>query len=467
MKNNFEEENPNYDYQNQNSGEPDIQYPQQMLEDQNDINNQFVEKLPPIYEQKIASIKETTEHQVKYFEPIELAEGEDVNKFLSSGKLMKKLAPQIMQLKQAPQIMQLKQQTQKEGMSNDPNVHTEIDFDIKQNNAIYEGNDEDDNEEDKEEENNNKNSQSNHGEIKYSSVLPPKFAKMKVVTIDQYGNRKFEGNEEEEEEDDIQEVPVKKQEELKAQEQEQLLLQKKLQEEQILLQQQIQQEQKKIQEEQIRQQQILQQQKLKEEQIRQQQLQQQKLKEEQIRKQQLMQQQRLLLQQQQQNLINNKNPSVPIENNYPLTKSYSDNSGSLYSFNPNLTSKTPMNIKTVKINDQYNSNTIGMRQNKKDPIVQKVTKIYGTLRQRTQIPQESLTNTNMNYSSPQITPNPIISSNNTNFTYPQRTQEPRNTSNNINYSPPQRPQISIASSLIMKEENFLKDNMNYVIGLVQ
>ena len=460
MKNNFEEENPNYEYQNQNSGEPDIQYPQQMLEDQNDINNQFVEKLPPIYEQKIASIKETTEHQVKYFEPIELAEGEDVNKFLSSGKLMKKLAPQI---------MQLKQQTQKEGMSNDPNVHTEIDFDIKQNNAIYEGNDEDDNEEDKEEENNNKNSQSNPGEIKYSSVLPPKFAKMKVVTIDQYGNRKFEGNEEEEEEDDIQEVPVKeenideqkllsqsqmaiKQEELKAQEQEQLLLQKKLQEEQILLQQQIQQEQKKIQEEQIRQQQILQQQKLKEEQIRQQQLQQQKLKEEQIRKQQLMQQQRLLLQQQQQqNLINNKNPSVPIENNYPLTKSYSDNSGSLYSFNPNLTSKTPMNIKTVKINDQYNSNTIGMRQNKKDPIVQKVTKIYGTLRQRTQIPQESLTNTNMNYSSPQITPNPIISSNNTNFTYPQRTQEPRNTSNNINYSPPQRPQISIASS---NNENF-------------
>ena len=118
----------------------------------------------------------------------------------------------------------------------------------------------------------------------------------------------------------------------------------------------------KIQEEQIRQQQILQQQKLKEEQIRQQQLQQQKLKEEQIRKQQLMQQQRLLLQQQQQNLINNKNPSVPIENNYPLTKSYSDNSGSLYSFNPNLTSKTPMNIKTVKINDQYKSNTIVMNK---------------------------------------------------------------------------------------------------------
>ena len=117
MKNNFEEENPNYDYQNQNSGEPDIQYPQQMLEDQNDINNQFVEKLPPIYEQKIASIKETTEHQVKYFEPIELAEGEDVNKFLSSGKLMKKLAPQI---------MQLKQQTQKEGMSNDPKIIIKI-----------------------------------------------------------------------------------------------------------------------------------------------------------------------------------------------------------------------------------------------------------------------------------------------------------------------------------------------------
>ena len=202
MSNNIQESN--YDYRYQNSGEPDIQYPQQMPNEQNDINNQYEESLPPIYEQKIASIKETNEQQVINFAPIELAEGEDVNKFLSSGKLMKQLAPKI---------MELKQKAQKEGMSNDPLVHTEIDFDIKQNNAIYDGNNEDDNE-DKEDENQNeqnniKNNQSNPGEIKYSSVLPPKYAKMKVVTIDQYGNRKVEGNEEEEEEDEIQEVPNK------------------------------------------------------------------------------------------------------------------------------------------------------------------------------------------------------------------------------------------------------------------
>ena len=393
MSNNIQESN--YDYRYQNSGEPDIQYPQQMPDEQNDINNQYEESLPPIYEQKIASIKETNEQQVINFAPIELAEGEDVNKFLSSGKLMKQLAPKI---------MELKQKAQKEGMSNDPLVHTEIDFDIKQNNAIYDGNNEDDNE-DKEDENQNeqnniKNNQSNPGEIKYSSVLPPKYAKMKVVTIDQYGNRKVEGNEEEEEEDEIQEVPNKednineqnlltqqqmtlKQEQLKAQEQQQLLLQKKLQEEQLLLQQQIQQEQ-------MRQKQLQEQQKIQEEQIRQQQLlQQQKLKEEQIRQQQLIQQQRILFQQQQ-NLNNNKRPSVPIQNNNPFVRSYSDNNGSLYSFNPNMTNKTPMNIKTVKINDQYKSNTIVMNKAKKDPIVQKVTKIYGTLRPRTQEPLLSI-----------------------------------------------------------------------------
>ena len=393
MSNNIQESN--YDYRYQNSGEPDIQYPQQMPDEHNDINNQYEESLPPIYEQKIASIKETNEQQVINFAPIELAEGEDVNKFLSSGKLMKQLAPKI---------MELKQKAQKEGMSNDPLVHTEIDFDIKQNNAIYDGNNEDDNE-DKEDENQNeqnniKNNQSNPGEIKYSSVLPPKYAKMKVVTIDQYGNRKVEGNEEEEEEDEIQEVPNKednineqnlltqqqmtlKQEQLKAQEQQQLLLQKKLQEEQLLLQQQIQQEQ-------MRQKQLQEQQKIQEEQIRQQQLlQQQKLKEEQIRQQQLIQQQRILFQQQQ-NLNNNKRPSVPIQNNNPFVRSYSDNNGSLYSFNPNMTNKTPMNIKTVKINDQYKSNTIVMNKAKKDPIVQKVTKIYGTLRPRTQEPLLSI-----------------------------------------------------------------------------
>ena len=95
------EQNPNYNYINQNSGEQNFQYAQQMSGEQNDNNNQnSEEKLPPIYETKIASVKETSEHQVKYFEPIELSEEEDVTSFLSSGKLMKQIAPKIMQLKQ-------------------------------------------------------------------------------------------------------------------------------------------------------------------------------------------------------------------------------------------------------------------------------------------------------------------------------------------------------------------------------
>ena len=38
-----------------------------------------------------------------------------------------------------PEILRIKQEAQKEGMSNDPYVHTEINFDLKQNTAIFEG----------------------------------------------------------------------------------------------------------------------------------------------------------------------------------------------------------------------------------------------------------------------------------------------------------------------------------------
>ena len=179
-----DEENPNYSYGYQTSGSQDINYPQQMS-----MENNEEEKLPPIYSEPIESIKETNEHQVKYFEPIELPSGEDVSKYLSSGKLMKQIAPKI---------MQLKQETQKEGMSNDPSVHTEINFDLKQNTAIYDGpeqNNENNNQEEEEEQspkNNKKKNNNNPGEIKYSSVLPPKYAELKVINIDQHGNRKVE-----------------------------------------------------------------------------------------------------------------------------------------------------------------------------------------------------------------------------------------------------------------------------------
>ena len=373
-QNEDEEENP---YMYQSSGEQEIQYQRQISQEQNNNNNQYdEEKLPPIYEEKIQSIKETNEHQIKYLEPIELSDEEDVNKFLSK-KLMKQIAPKI---------LKIKQETQKEGMSNDPLVHTEINFDLKQNEAIYDGPEENSDDNNQEQENIQK-AKSGSGEIHYSSVLPPKFAQMKYITIDPYGNKKMEGNEEDDMDnidninnnDEVnnnqnlilqqQQMELEKKK-LKEQEEQQLLLQQKLQQEQLLLQQQIQQEK-------IRQQQ-LQQQQMQEEQLRQQQIiQQQKMQEEQIKRQQLIQQQRMQFQQQQ-NLIQNKRPTAPIQNNNPFMRSYSGNIGSMNTFNPNMT-----NIKTKKIDDQYNRNTnFGTNQVKKDPIVQKATKIYGTLRQR-------------------------------------------------------------------------------------
>lgn len=394
------QDNQNYNYAYQNSGEQNDQYEE--------------EKLPPIYTEKIETIKETNEQQVINFAPIELAEGEDISKYLNSGKLMRQLAPKI---------QELKQEEQKKGMNNDPSVHTEIQYDIKQNMAIYDNPEE--NEDDEEDEKKDKEELKGQGGIKFSSVLPPKVAKMKVVTIDQYGNRNVEGNEddveleegnEENNEQNIQEanlISQQQQQQLALQQEqirqrqleeqrliqekqkEQLLLQQKLKEEQMILEQKIQQEK-------------LRQQQLQQEQIRQQQ--------EKIRQQQLIQQQRLKLQQQQQNLITNKQPtSIPNQNNYPFMRAYSNNNiGNLNNFRQNMNNSMPMDIKTMKLDNQYNqyNNTIGMRPIRKDPLVQKVIKIYGTLRPRNQNFQNIQNNPNMRniQYNPNISNNPNIQS---------------------------------------------------------
>ena len=368
MKNNFKakEENQNYNYGYQNSGEQNIQYQQEIPSGNNEFNlNEVDEKLPPIYTQQIASIKETNETQIKYLEPIELSNDIDVNKYLSSGKLMKQIEPEI---------LRIKQEAQKEGISNDPYVHTEINFDeLKQNTAIFEGgeNNNDNNKED-EDLDIKKSKNNDTGEIKYSSVLPPKFEKMKVINIDQYGNKKeeedndsidnLENQEQNIEEQDnysSQQQINLRQEQLRKQEQQQLLLKQQLEQEQLELQKQIEQEK-------IRQQQIIQEQ--------------QKIRDEEIKQQQFIPQQRD--QYQQENFIENNIHTVPNQNNYPFMRAYSDQI-SMNTFNHNMSNKMPLNINTMKINDQYKNNTLPINSLKKDPIVQKAIKIYGTLRERT------------------------------------------------------------------------------------
>ena len=362
MDNNIEEaeENQNYNYGYQTSGEQDIQFQQAMPMESNEYNfNEVDEKLPPIYTQQIASIKETNETQVKYLEPIELSNDIDVNKFLSSGKLMKQIEPEI---------LRIKQEAQKEGMSNDPYVHTEINFDLKQNTAIFEGG-EGNNDNNKEDDDLDikKSKNDDNGEIKYSSVLPPKFEKMKIINIDQYGNKNEEedndnidnfGDQEQNNYISQQQINLRK-EQLREQEEQQLLLKQQLEQEKLELQQ-------KIEQEKIKQQQILQQQ--------------QKIRDEQIKQQQFIQQQRAQFQQP--NLIENNIHTVRNQNNYPFMRANSDQI-SMNTFSHNLFNQMPSNVKTMKINDQYKNNNLPINSVKKDPIVQKAIKIYGTLRERT------------------------------------------------------------------------------------
>ena len=354
------EKNQNYNYGYQTSGEQDIQFQQAMPMENNEYNfNEVDEKLPPIYTQQIASIKETNETQVKYLEPIELSNDIDVNKFLSSGKLMKQIEPEI---------LRIKQEAQKEGMSNDPYVHTEINFDLKQNTAIFEGG-EGNNDNNKEDDDLDikKSKNDDNGEIKYSSVLPPKFEKMKIINIDQYGNKNEEedndnidnfGDQEQNNYISQQQINLRK-EQLREQEEQQLLLKQQLEQEKLELQQ-------KIEQEKIKQQQILQQQ--------------QKIRDEQIKQQQFIQQQRAQFQQP--NLIENNIHTVRNQNNYPFMRANSDQI-SMNTFSHNLFNQMPSNVKTMKINDQYKNNNLPINSVKKDPIVQKAIKIYGTLRERT------------------------------------------------------------------------------------
>ena len=453
MQNQDQEEanNPNYGYINQNMGDEDIAYPDQLpMENmeypQNDPNSENAqysqqysqEELPPIYTQQIQTVKETNEHQVKYFEPIELSEGQDVEKYLQSGRLMQQIAPKI---------MALKQETQK---SSDPSVHTEVTFDLKQNNAIFNDPNQDENGDENQQQNPMQNSQNNQqgnlsgnqegpNGIKYSSILPPKIQAPKIVTIDQYGNRHQEDpNEEEEQNEEIQnaqmqnvqmqneqmqneqmqnedmlndevqnggddpmdndEQPTSNEQQNELQQQQlyqQQLYQQQLQQQQLqqqqLQQQQLQQQQlqqQKLQQQKLQQQQLqqqqLQQQQLKQQQLQQQQLQQQKLKQQQLQQQQLqqqrLQQQQLLqtqqisnqrFQQQQQGITPQLRPSNPSQNTNPFmrTTSGSINSHQLMRIQ-GQTSKSPFR------------NPIRNNLPRKDPIVQKVIKIFGTLRPR-------------------------------------------------------------------------------------
>ena len=132
-------QNFGYDYVNQNLGYQNYLYPSQITINRVGYDNQYTnygntqysfdynqELLPPIYAKSIETVKETTENQVKFFEPIHLSDEQDLNDFLQNG-LMKQITPKIIALKQETQ----------QSSNIDPSVHTEVIFDLKQNDAIY------------------------------------------------------------------------------------------------------------------------------------------------------------------------------------------------------------------------------------------------------------------------------------------------------------------------------------------
>ena len=440
-----ENNNQNHIYANQKLYEEGISYPEQMQMESNELQQEEqanqndyaqqqenAEQMPPIYAKEIESIKETTEHQIKYFEPIEISSEEDVAKYLQ-GKLMSQIAPKI-------QV--LKQETEQQGMSNDPNVRTQITYALKQNDAIYnnpqsEGKDEEEQERPSQNEQlnstspymNNKLSiglqgnydmskiqqfrqggqmQNNNlaynqqiqqvpGGIKYSSILPPKYAQTKIILIDQYGNRHEEEQNEEDGEgpmdnDEIQKGAdrgnMQQRQELEEQQLKQQQMQQQYQQLQLLKQQQQLLKQQLLQHQQL-QQQRLEQQRLEQMKIQQQQMDQQKIKQQQLLQQQQLQQQKLpkqsfqeLQRMQQQSINSQYRPSQPNQTSYPYSRAYSDNKQNNYQqINPIATQRIPIDRQPFQIHHlsskSPNKNLIRNNINmpRKDPVVQKVYKI--------------------------------------------------------------------------------------------
>lgn len=222
--------NPRYAFLNQNINYENMMYPNQMPNQNMGYNKEYlnggntqygqqfnVEQLPTIYTKKVEIVKETTKEEVKYFEPIQLSDGEDINQFLKNG-LMKQIAPKIMALKQETQ----------QSSTNNPLIHTEVTFDLKQNDAIYGNQDQKIDDDDEQQQSNsipekeqyvpsymnsnyifdqsqrkydmsenesmqpspnnyqfgyNQEVQEGPNGIKYSSVLPPKFELPKVINL--------------------------------------------------------------------------------------------------------------------------------------------------------------------------------------------------------------------------------------------------------------------------------------------
>ena len=89
----------NYGNINQYLGDEVISYPQQLPLEQGEYGQDGQDQMEKIYAEKIESVKETTKHQIKYFEPIEISSEEDVAKYLLSGQLILTIASKINDLK--------------------------------------------------------------------------------------------------------------------------------------------------------------------------------------------------------------------------------------------------------------------------------------------------------------------------------------------------------------------------------
>ena len=201
-----ENNNPNYGYINQNMGLENVIYNGQITNynQQEGIipNVQYSQQynklqLPPIYVNPIESANEIHENQIKYFNPIVLSEGLNINNYLQNGQLNQQISPKIIELKHQYNnpfsYTEIASENDKLNatsyMNSNYSLVAQTNYNISKSQLLNPSSQNNNYGYNQLLRNNLTRNQAGANGIQYTSVLSAKIEQTKFVNIDQYGNR--------------------------------------------------------------------------------------------------------------------------------------------------------------------------------------------------------------------------------------------------------------------------------------
>ena len=204
-----ENNNPNYGYFNQNMGYENMIYHGQIIKyNQQERNIPTIQysqqynqaQLPPIYANQIESVNESHENQITYLKPIELSEGSYINNYFQNGQINNP----FVNIEIPPENDKLNVTSY---MNSNFSLLDQTNYNMSKSQLLNPSSQNNNYGYNQILQNNLNMNQGGENEIKYSPVLPTKKEQLKYVNIGQYGNRL------EEDQNDIEEIKEEQNEE--------------------------------------------------------------------------------------------------------------------------------------------------------------------------------------------------------------------------------------------------------------